>query len=152
MLHTILLFNIWGPSWSWSYGSWIYNYVIKFVSDLLHVGGFLQVLRFPPLIKLTATIYWNIVESGVKHHSPPPSSISVKLSFNTYNYKGQYTKDNISKLHIFDCLMVFFYHSEWVGERMIVVNHPWMSNLSPIRYHGVNKLHFDEMILMPALY
>ena len=28
-------------------------YVIKFVSDLRHVGGF---LRFPPPIKLTATI------------------------------------------------------------------------------------------------
>jgi len=31
-------------------------YVIKFVSDLLQVGGFLRVLQFPPQIKLTATI------------------------------------------------------------------------------------------------
>jgi len=31
-------------------------YVIKFVSNLRQVGGFLRVLRFPPLIKLTATI------------------------------------------------------------------------------------------------
>jgi len=31
-------------------------YVIKFVSDLRQVGCFLQVLLFPPLIKLTATI------------------------------------------------------------------------------------------------
>jgi hypothetical protein len=30
--------------------------VIKFVSDLRHVGGFLRILRFPPPIKLTATI------------------------------------------------------------------------------------------------
>ena len=55
--------QFWGPSWSWSHGSWIYNYmflylccefesrsgrgvqhyVIKFVSDLRQVGGFLQV-------------------------------------------------------------------------------------------------------------
>ena len=28
------------------------HYVIKFVSDLGQVGGFLRVLRFPPLIKL----------------------------------------------------------------------------------------------------
>jgi hypothetical protein len=28
-------------------------YVIKFVSDLRQVGGFLRVLRFPPPIKLT---------------------------------------------------------------------------------------------------
>jgi hypothetical protein len=34
----------------------IQHYVIKFVSDLRLVGGFLRVLWFPPLIKLTATI------------------------------------------------------------------------------------------------
>ena len=33
------------------------------------VGGFLRVLRFTPPIKLTTTIYLNIVENGVKHHS-----------------------------------------------------------------------------------
>jgi len=67
--------------WPLSYGSWIYtylyaigayhhlcwefkswsgrgvqHYVIKFVSDLQQVGGFLWVLLFPPPIKLTATI------------------------------------------------------------------------------------------------
>jgi hypothetical protein len=34
----------------------IQNYVIKFVSDLRQVGGFPRVPRFPPPIKLTATI------------------------------------------------------------------------------------------------
>ena len=34
----------------------IQHYVIKFVSDLRQVGGFLRVLLFPPPIKLTATI------------------------------------------------------------------------------------------------
>jgi hypothetical protein len=34
----------------------VQHYVIKFVSDLRQVGGFLRVLRFPPPIKLTATI------------------------------------------------------------------------------------------------
>jgi hypothetical protein len=34
---------------------WIQHYV-KFVSDLRQVSGFLRVLRFPPPIKLTATI------------------------------------------------------------------------------------------------
>jgi hypothetical protein len=33
----------------------IQHYVIKFVSDLRQVGGFIWVLRFPPPIKLTAT-------------------------------------------------------------------------------------------------
>jgi len=32
------------------------HYVIKFVSDLHEVGGFLSVLRFPSPIKMTATI------------------------------------------------------------------------------------------------
>jgi hypothetical protein len=34
----------------------IQHYVIKFVNDWRQVGGFLRVLRFPPQIKLTATI------------------------------------------------------------------------------------------------
>jgi len=34
----------------------IQHYVIKFVSDLRPVGGFLWVIQFPPPIKLTATI------------------------------------------------------------------------------------------------
>ena len=34
----------------------IQHYMIKFVSDLQQVDGFLRVLRFPPSIKLTATI------------------------------------------------------------------------------------------------
>ena len=34
----------------------IQHYVIKYVSDLQQVRGFLRVLQFPPPIKLTATI------------------------------------------------------------------------------------------------
>jgi hypothetical protein len=34
----------------------IYYYVIKLVKDLRQVGAFLRVLRFPPPIKLTATM------------------------------------------------------------------------------------------------
>ena len=34
----------------------IQHFVKKFVSDLRHVGNFLRVLRFPPPIKLIATI------------------------------------------------------------------------------------------------
>jgi hypothetical protein len=35
----------------------IQRYVIKFVSHLRQIGGFLLVLWFPPSIKLTTTIY-----------------------------------------------------------------------------------------------
>ena len=34
----------------------IQHYVIKIVSDLQQIGGFLRVFRFPPPINLTATI------------------------------------------------------------------------------------------------
>ena len=34
----------------------IQHYVIKFVSDLRKVGGFLRILLFPPPIQLTSTI------------------------------------------------------------------------------------------------
>ena len=40
--------------WSWSYGSWIYNYLCN------QVGVFLRILRFPPQIKLTTTIYMRL--------------------------------------------------------------------------------------------
>ena len=36
-------------------GRGVQHYVIKFVSDLRQVGGFLLVLRFPPPVKLTAS-------------------------------------------------------------------------------------------------
>ena len=44
--------------------------LINFVSDLWQVGGFLQVLRFPPPINTDRNhnYNWNIVESGIKHH------------------------------------------------------------------------------------
>jgi hypothetical protein len=34
----------------------VQHYVLKFVSDLRQVGGFLRTPRFPPPIKLTVTI------------------------------------------------------------------------------------------------
>jgi len=36
-------------------GRGVQHYVIKLISDLWQVGGFLRVLRCPPPIKLTAT-------------------------------------------------------------------------------------------------
>ena len=35
-----------------------------------NIGGFLQVLWYPPPIKLMPRYNWNIVKSGVKHHNP----------------------------------------------------------------------------------
>ena len=101
--------------WSWSYGSLIYNYlynqclsplklwgwtpfmasevysiqhyVIKIVSDLRQIGGF---LRFPPPINWPPRYNWNIVESGIKYHIPHNQTNNIlyilrfHLSFFTY--------------------------------------------------------------------
>ena len=88
-----------GPSWSWSYGCWIYSYLCnqcispltlwgripfrrcvldttlceKVTMTCCSSGGFLVVLRCPPLNKTWQSRYsWNIVESGVKHHNSNP--------------------------------------------------------------------------------
>jgi hypothetical protein len=37
-------------------GRGVHHYVVKFVTDLRQVGGFHRILRFPPPMKLTATI------------------------------------------------------------------------------------------------
>ena len=42
--------------------------------NILFLDMLLWVRRSSPPIKLTATIYWNIVESGVKHHKPKPNT------------------------------------------------------------------------------
>jgi len=58
----------------------IQHNVIKFVSDLRQVSGFLRVLRFPPSIKLTATIYIFCV-----------TEILLKVALNTINQtKSEY--------------------------------------------------------------
>jgi len=42
----------------------------------MQVDGFLRVIRFPPLIKLTDTIYnWITVENGIIHYSTWPLKI-----------------------------------------------------------------------------
>ena len=50
---------------------YVQHYVIKFVSDLQQVDGFLRVLRFPPPVKTGRYDITKIllVESAVKHHN-----------------------------------------------------------------------------------
>ena len=56
------------------------HYVIKLVSDLWQVSGFLRVLQFSSPIKLTTTILLKYcVEKCVKHHNPNPPSLSFTL-------------------------------------------------------------------------
>jgi hypothetical protein len=43
----------------------IQHYVTKIVSDLRQVGGFLRVLRFPPPMKLTATMLLEVALNSI---------------------------------------------------------------------------------------
>jgi hypothetical protein len=45
----------------------LYNFIIKFVSDLQQVGGFHRVLH---QLNQRQRYNWNIVESGSKYHNP----------------------------------------------------------------------------------
>jgi len=54
--YAISAYHQWCCKFESQSGQGVKHYVIKFVSDLRQVGGFLRVLRFPPRIKLTATI------------------------------------------------------------------------------------------------
>jgi hypothetical protein len=54
--YAIGAYHGWCCEFEFRSGQDVQHHVIKFVSDMRHVCGFLQVLRFPPLIKQTATI------------------------------------------------------------------------------------------------
>ena len=55
-------------------------------SDLQQAGSFLRVLRFPPPIKLIATIYnCNIIDSGVEHRNHIHNRLLVRID-TTYMY------------------------------------------------------------------
>ena len=69
----------------------IHDYVIKFVSDLRWVGGFLRVLRFPPPIKLTPHDITEILLSVALNtitHNPTKvmSSLKTKLQLELKKY------------------------------------------------------------------
>jgi hypothetical protein len=52
------------------------HYVIKFVSDLQQVGGFLQVLRFPPSVLKV----WTYIIAGITTHPIAHTGILVMIS------------------------------------------------------------------------
>ena len=70
------------------------HYVIKFVSDLRQVGGFLRVLRFPPPKKNDRHDITEIVESGVKHHSHNLKKHNMALQFQESDMKTFPVKKN----------------------------------------------------------
>jgi hypothetical protein len=58
------------------------HYVIKFVSDLRQLGGFLRVLRFPPPTNLTATICTR--HKPLSYPLTPILCVAIKASIYTH--------------------------------------------------------------------
>jgi len=54
--YAISAYHLWCCEFESRSGPGLQHYMIKFVSDLRQIGGFLRVLRFRPPIKLTAMI------------------------------------------------------------------------------------------------
>ena len=87
-------FSSYGPLLSWSYGSWIYNYLCNQCLSPLMVWVWIPlrqgILNTTLCDSLSVTCgrsvvfstnktdrhnKWNIVESGIKHHNPPSHSL-----------------------------------------------------------------------------
>ena len=77
----------------------VQHYVIKFVSDLRQVGGFLRVLRFPPPIELTATIKliycWKWRETTSNKHTIYIGQHIFVLYDGWYEEKNKKCKTNV---------------------------------------------------------
>jgi hypothetical protein len=130
------------------------DFMIKFVSDLRQVGGFLQVLWFPPPIKLTVTIYnWNIVVSGIKQHNLQLFRCIFKriLSFkhdsnSEKNVKFLFLFFKLTYIHVLPsfgcrsqlsfCLSLIAFHILIISETAYkcTCNHLWRNNVWKILY------------------
>ena len=91
--------NYRGPSWSWSYDSWIYNYLYNQSLSTLKLWVRIPLMErctwynimwwslwFTPGTPVSSTnnwpplCNWNIVESGVKQHNPHHSHDNMNLT------------------------------------------------------------------------
>ena len=82
-----------GPLRSWSYGSWIYNYLcnhylspLKFVSDLRQVSGFLRALRFASIIKTGRHDITEILLKVALNTIQPTNQPVKCLTFSCYSF------------------------------------------------------------------
>jgi len=84
----------------------IHHYVIKFVSDLRQVGGFLRVLRFPPPIK---TDRQDITETLSK------VALDTIILTLIHNRSGQSHKEQFYKTPNlpFPCLIYMYQYQTW---------------------------------------
>ena len=105
----------------------IQHYVIKFVSDLRQLGGFLRVLWFPPPTR-QPRYSWNIVESGIKHHNPSPISLFW--------------------LHVYTCLILYRHN---IGKAVLnrkYLDLSWLKNAGMSAFKFKQNLHYYDSIFL----
>jgi hypothetical protein len=83
----------------------IQNFVIKFVSELWQVRGFLRILQFPPPMKLTAM--YNITEIFLKAMLLI-KTITPVLKYHSSSYQTQCVANNNVCLDSHSCVILFF--------------------------------------------
>jgi hypothetical protein len=123
--------------------------MIKFVSDLRQVAGFLRVLRFPSPIKLITNWYnWNIVESGTKHynHITPKrfrETAMWNLFFNwKYTIVGFTTTYAIAVYHHLSCE----FKSWWGVLDTTLCNNKW--TVLHLAWAGFEHIRFSKILLL----
>jgi hypothetical protein len=129
------------------HGIKIQHYVIKFVSDLRQVGGFLRVLRIPPSINWALRYNWNIVESGVKHHNPQNSMQEYK--WHTFQYY-LLPIDSSTKFQLFRGCQFYWWrkleYSEKIADLLLVTDKMLFRvhlAMSGIRIHDISSDKLD---------
>ena len=133
---------IWASlSWSWSYGSWIYNYLCNL--SLSPQKLWVRILIITKCIRynvmwyiLSVTSDWSVVFSGYSDflhqlHWPP-----------RYNWRGviHHSSNPLMMCGInvrFGCNEWLLFNAKWVIIQL---------------YHGERKAHFSEMMKMLDLY
>jgi hypothetical protein len=128
-------------------GRGVQHYMIKFVSDLLQVGGFLRVLRFPPPIKLTATIwlkyYWKWLST--------PSNKQTNLKFCLYRILVC-SGFRLDRVH---CTYIFF-TSTWRNSDHRKVTYPGLVSLAIFNLKSIEfwsgGFHLRTSWHLPAQY
>ena len=83
------------------------HYVIKFVSDFWQVGDFLQILRFPPVIKLSRHDITEILLNVALNTILPTLTLNCDLHYRVYFTKSMVIKLNINAISF--CILRFTY-------------------------------------------
>ena len=90
-------------------GRGVQHYLIKFVSDLGKVGGF---LRFPPLIELTATI--KLKYCGIKHHNPPSMPFTFYYASVCWFPIPVDVYFHVKSSNVIEILLYFLFLCKWI--------------------------------------